>query len=139
MNKSIIVLVGILYSVALFSQSKADQILGQFWTDNKEGKIEIFKKGDTYHGKILWRKVARKDTENPNKSLRDRSVVGIVFMKNFVFNDSKWVDGEVYSIDNGRTYSGKMWLEDGGNTLKMRGFIGISLLGRTASLKRIKK
>lgn len=113
-------------------------ILGQYWTENKEGKIEVYKNNDKYFGKIVWRKEIKKDTENPDKSLRNRSVIGIVFMQDFIFKNGKWVDGKVYSIDNGNTYSGKMWLENRGSTLKMRGYLGISLLGRTATLTRVK-
>jgi len=115
----------------------ADDIIGEYWTDKREGKIEIYQEGDKYFGKILWRKEVRKDTENPNPELRHRSVIGIVFLKDFIFRDKEWVDGSVYSIDNGGTYSGKLWLEDENNTLKMRGYLGFSWIGRTATLSRI--
>jgi uncharacterized protein (DUF2147 family) len=39
--------------------------------------------------------------------------------------------GEILDPENGKTYRAKMKLEDGGKTLHVRGFIGISLLGRT--------
>ncbi|MEM6894498.1 MAG: DUF2147 domain-containing protein [Bacteroidota bacterium] len=120
-----------------FSQAAADKIIGQYWTETKEGKIEVFKKGNAYFGKIIWRKDARLDTENPDEGQQNRSVVGIVFMKDFIFKNDKWVGGEVYSIENGGTYSGKMWLENNGNILKMRGYLGISLLGKTATLSRV--
>jgi uncharacterized protein (DUF2147 family) len=42
---------------------------------------------------------------------------------------NKWEGGKIYDPNNGKTYSCKMTLE--GNTLKVRGFVGISLLGRT--------
>lgn len=121
----------------LSAQQAADDILGQYWTEKREGKIEIFQQGDKYFGKIAWRKEARKDTENPDESLRNRNVIGIIFLQDFVFDGKdEWEDGTVYSIDNGGTYSGRIWLEDDGETLKMRGYMGISLLGRTATLKR---
>ena len=134
----IIILTGLLiFSGMAFAQTKADDIVGIYWTAEKQGKIEIYQKGTTYFGKILWRKEARKDIENPDRSLRSRSVVGIEFLRNFKFDgDDEWVSGEVYSIDNGGTYSGKMWLTDSGKTLKMRGYMGISLLGRTVTLTR---
>jgi len=134
------VLTTILLSLAsvLYGQTEADDILGQFWTDQKEGKVEIFRKDSKYFGKILWRKEARKDTENPDKNLQNRNVVGITFLKDFTFDGTdEWVGGSVYSIDNGGTYSGKIWLEDNGKTLKMRGYVGISLFGRTATLTRV--
>ncbi|MEL6253268.1 MAG: DUF2147 domain-containing protein [Bacteroidota bacterium] len=132
----------ILFSIILsftrgYSQIQADDLLGQYWTEGKEGKIEIYKEGDKFFGKILWRKEARKDSENPDTALRNRSVIGLVFLKDFSFEEEIWTGGSVYSIDNGNTYSGKLWLEDGGQKLKMRGYIGFSLLGRTASLERV--
>ena len=69
-----------------YSQTAEDNIIGQYWTESKEGKIEVFKEDNKYFGKIIWRKDARLDTENPNKNLRSRSVIGIVFMKDFIFN-----------------------------------------------------
>ena len=119
--------------------TEADQILGQYWTDTKEGKIEIYSCGDQYCGKIIWRKDARKDSKNPDASLKERSVIGIEFMEGFTYNPNKkvWDSGTVYSIDNGGTYSGKLWLEQGGKVLKMRGYLGISILGRTATLTRV--
>ncbi|GAA0726023.1 hypothetical protein GCM10009430_32550 [Aquimarina litoralis] len=129
----------LLLSVNAFSQVEADDVIGQFWTENKEGKIQIYKENNKYLGKIIWRKDARLDIENPEESLRNRSVIGIVFMKDFVFDDDKWGDGKIYSIDNGNTYSSKMWLEEDKDILKLRGFVGISLLGKTATLIRVKE
>lgn len=126
---------------SFFSPTPDDKIIGQYWVEGKTGKIEIYNCGDEYCGKIIWRADTRKDVKNPDKTLRNRSVIGITFLKNFIYqvNNEEWTDGTVYSIDNGKTYSGKLWLEDNGQTLKMRGFIGLSLFGRTATLKRVEK
>jgi uncharacterized protein (DUF2147 family) len=43
----------------------------------------------------------------------------------------EYQNGEVLDPENGKIYRAKMKLEDGGKTLHVRGFIGISLLGRT--------
>ncbi|MDK4539902.1 DUF2147 domain-containing protein [Kingella kingae] len=37
-----------------------------------------------------------------------------------------------------KTYSSKATITDGGNTLKVRGFVGVSLLGRTQTWKRVR-
>ncbi len=116
-----------------------EKIVGEYWTEGKKGKISIYKCEKAYCGSIIWREEARRDTENPNPDLRDRSVVGIEFMKGFTYDSShrQWEGGTVYSIENGGTYRGKMWLEKDGKVLKMRGYIGISLLGKTAVLTRV--
>jgi len=137
MKNFVTILLVSLYTALSYSQTERNKIIGQYCTDTKEGKIEIFKKGDIYYGKIIWRKDTRLDTKNPDKNLLNRSVVGIVFMKDFVFENKKWIDGEINSIENGNTYSGKMWLENNGKTLKMKGYNSISLLGKTATFTTV--
>jgi hypothetical protein len=44
-------------------------------------------------------------------------------------NSTSWSQGKIYDPKNGKTYSCKMTLE--GNELKVRGYVGFSLLGRT--------
>lgn len=120
-----------------FAQTSASDIIGEYWINNQSGKIEIFERQGQYFGKIVWREEVIKDSKNPDPSLRNRSVIGIEFIKNFQFDGSKYKGGTVYSIENGKTYSGKLWLEDQGQTLKMRGFIGVALLGKTMTLDRV--
>ncbi len=115
-----------------------DDILGQYWTTDQTGKIEIIKEDDVFYGKIIWRKETRKDTKNRDVNLRSRDVIGLTFLEGFRFKNGAWVGGSVYSIDNGKTYAGKLWLEENGSVLKMRGHLKVSrLLGRTATLTRI--
>jgi len=65
--------------------------------------------------------------------------MGLKFLWDFKYKAKKnrWVDGKVYDPNNGKTYSAKMSLDDGGRILKMRGYVGISLLGRTAKFERV--
>ena len=73
---------------------------------------------------------------NPDLNLRKKPVLGLEIVKGFAYaGDSKWVDGKVYDPKNGKTYSGKMTLVSP-NQLNLRGFIGISLLGRTTTWTR---
>ena len=125
--------------ITIFGNSPSDAIIGEYWTENKTGKIAIFKCENKYCGRIIWRKDNRKDVENPDKTKRSRNVVGVQFLNDFEYSndESIWLGGTVYSIDNGNTYKGKIWLENNGKTLKMRGFIGFSFIGRTATLKRV--
>ncbi|MEO1653923.1 MAG: DUF2147 domain-containing protein, partial [Bacteroidota bacterium] len=94
------------------SENPADQIIGQYWINDKSGKIAIYKKKDRYFGKIIWRKEVRKDSKNPDPNLRKRSVIGLEFLQDFEYHPAKkqWIKGKVYSIENGGTYRGKIWL-----------------------------
>lgn len=122
-----------------FAQSKstpADKIIGVFWSPKKDAKIEIYKKGNTFSGKSIWVAAPRKDIENPNVSLRKREILGIEILSNFTYKNEEYSNGFIYDPESGKTYNCKMSLN--GDKLKVRGYIGISLLGRTEIFERIK-
>ena len=132
-----------LFALQAFAQTK-DDVLGKWLNPTGEGQIEIYKKGDKYFGKLVWIKdptdengKPKKDEKNPNESLRSKPILGLEILKNFVFDDGKWVDGSIYDPKSGKTYSCKLTLKDD-KQLSIRGFIGVSLIGRTEVWKRIR-
>jgi uncharacterized protein (DUF2147 family) len=133
----IILLVGLV--LKSYAQAPAkDAVLGEWLSENKDGKVLIFKQGDKFFGKISWGKDdTRKDGKNPDERLRNQTIVGSVILKNFEFTGQKWEDGTVYDPNNGKTYSCTMKLS-ATNQLELRGFVGISLLGRTTVWTRVK-
>ncbi|TSD66321.1 DUF2147 domain-containing protein [Inquilinus sp. KBS0705] len=116
-------------------QAAADKILGIYWSPKKDAKIEIYKTGSHYFGKSIWVASPRQDTENPDPSLRSRQVLGIDLLRNFIYEDEGYTQGKVYDPESGKTYDCKMKLN--GDYLKIRGYIGLSLFGRTEVFKRI--
>jgi uncharacterized protein (DUF2147 family) len=139
----------ILTTIPVYAASK-DDIVGIWNNEEKDAKIEIFKCAEKYCGKIIWLKVPsypadskdgvpgtqKLDRNNPDLVLRARPILGLEIVQNFIYKgDNKWVDGKVYDPKNGNTYSGKMTLVLP-NQLDLRGFIGISLLGRTTTWTR---
>jgi len=117
----------------------ADAVLGQYWGEDNRYIIEMYKEGGQYKGRFVWHiEDEKKDENNPNPDLQNRPLVGLTFLTDFQYYErgNRWTDGKAYAADDGSTYSGKIWLEDP-NTLKMRGYIGISLFGRTATFIRI--
>ncbi len=68
--------------------------------------------------------------------MRDRLLVGLEIFNGFSYDgDGEWSGGSIYDPNSGKTYSCKLKLVDH-DTLKVRGFIGISLIGRTETWKR---
>ena len=132
----------VLLSSAVFAQ-KADDILGKWVNSSGEGQITMYKKGDKYFGKLSWIKEPNEngkpktDIKNPDAKLTNNPLVGLDIVKDFVFEEGKWTDGKVYDPKTGKTYSGNMSMT-GLNQLNMRGYIGISLIGRTENWKRVK-
>lgn len=114
----------------------ADKIVSRWLNQEKDAAVEIYKKGNKYFGKIVWMQKEdngdiRYDDNNPDATLRKRRLKNADILKDFTFNGSDtWDGGTVYDPKNGKTYSCKMWMQDG--NLHIRGYIGFSLLGRTA-------
>ena len=69
--------------------------------------------------------------------MRSRELVGLMILSGFVFDgDDTWEDGTIYDPREGKTYSCKMSL-DGTNNLSIRGYMGISLFGRSETWTRV--
>jgi len=118
----------------LFAQANPDAILGIWFNEEKDAKINVYKENGNYFGKIVWHRtgddVSPFDENNPDPELRKRKKVGLVILKDFEYDDGQWEDGTIYDPKSGKTYSCIIKLQkDGG--LHVRGYIGISLLGRT--------
>ncbi len=107
-----------LLSVGLTTSALAADATGIWMRANGSAKIKISKCGGDLCGNIVWLKEPRKDTENPDPKLRDRSLIGsktILGMKSSGTNSWK---GKVYNAEDGKTYSGKMELVSA-NKLKL--------------------
>lgn len=109
-----------------------EKILGVWLSDDQEVKLEIFKKGSKYCGKIVWFKEGKDtgkhpyDVKNPDPSLRKRKILNLVILKDFVYEpkSQKWVKGKIYHPQQGQVYKGMMWLESP-EKLRIRGYWGI--------------
>jgi uncharacterized protein (DUF2147 family) len=112
-----------------------DKIVGLYWSPKKDAKIEIYSSAGRYYGKTVWLPTPKKDDNNPDERLRGRNLLGVNLLTNFTFSDDEYVGGKIYDPANGKTYSCKMTLN--GKSLKVRGYIGISLFGRTETFERI--
>lgn len=136
MKKLILSIFAVVVTCALFAQS-SDPILGKWENSSKEGRIEIFKKGDKYYGKLYWVKDAsKKDVNNPDEKLRSRNLQGLEILTGFTNKGKTYEGGEIYDPKSGKTYSCKMTPK--GDKLEVRGFVGVSLLGRTEVFTRVK-
>ncbi len=121
-----------------------DDVTGRWLNQDKDAVINIYKCGSLYCGNITWLKepnfpaddkkgmagLQKIDRENPDASLRKRPIQGLVILWGFKYSgDNLWEDGRIYDPKEGKTYKCKMTLA--GDKLNIRGFIGISLIGRT--------
>jgi uncharacterized protein (DUF2147 family) len=120
-----------------------DAVLGVWKNGEGTGLIQITKRGDKYYGKIVWLKIPndpngkpRVDEKNPDETLRSRPLKGMENMRDFIYNGKdKWEDGRIYDPKNGHDYACTMTLTNP-NTLEVRGYVGISVFGRTDTWTR---
>jgi len=124
-----------------FAQNhKAGDILGIWYNEEKSSKLQIYQEGTKFFAKIVWLKEPidpetgkpKVDKLNPDPKLRNVPRLGLVILKDFIFDgEDEWKGGTIYDPNNGKTYNSHFQFGDSPNLLKLRGFIGISLLGRT--------
>lgn len=81
------------------------------------------------------------DRHNPDPDKRDRPVVGLQMIKDLDYHVSdndrvEWTNGRVYDADRGRWFDCYVWLADRDH-LKLHGYIGIRVLGRTTTWTRV--
>lgn len=136
--KKIISILLLFISVSVISQN-GDAIIGTYMTDKNEGMVEITKKGSKYFGKLTWTKTPGKlDMNNPDEKQKTDKLAGKEILKDFDFDGKElWHNGTIYDPKNGKTYSCKITRDEKGN-LNVRGFIGVSLLGRTSFWVKVK-
>lgn len=124
----------------------ADAVVGTWLNGTKKGHVQIYKQGGTYFGKLVWlgqpndpgTGKPRMDAKNVDQSKRSRPLMNLPLMYNFKYDgDNVWSDGKIYNPEDGKGYNCKMTLKDS-NTLLVRGYVGISLLGKTQTWIRIK-
>ncbi|MFN4087414.1 MAG: DUF2147 domain-containing protein [Spirosomataceae bacterium] len=123
--------------------NEGDKILGLWKNGEGTGIVQIYKKGDKYFGKIVWLKVPnnpdgtpRTDVNNPNESDRKKLIKGLENLRDFDYvSKNTWENGRIYDPKTGNDYACEMKLVND-NTLEVRGYIGVSLFGRTDVWKR---
>lgn len=146
---ALILIIGLLLGVSPAIAADPDAVMGLWTTRDGKAKVEIFKCGERYCGKLAELKEPnypandskgmggkpKIDRENPSPALGARPLLGLQILQDFTFNGDTWEGGTIYDPENGKTYKCKMKI-DGANKLDVRGFIGISMIGRTETWSR---
>ncbi len=98
--------------------------------------VEIWEEGGKLFGKITQLLDTLPNDPNPKcvkceGELKDQPMIGMKIMWDLKKDGSEWSGGRILDPENGKTYKVYLALEDGGKKLKVRGYVGFSLLGRT--------
>jgi uncharacterized protein (DUF2147 family) len=141
----------LLLAVPPVPADEADEIVGLWITEGEDhARVEIRREGDEYRGRIVWLAEPefpegdtmagriKIDRNNPDPALRERPIVGLEILEGFRWaGGERWTGGKIYDPKNGKTYRCRIRLTEDG-ALRVRGFVGISLLGRTAVWTRFR-
>jgi len=145
MKNLMLLFIAVTFTSYSYSQS-SNQIIGTWITQDGDSKITIAKNDDgTFDGKIIWLKEpnrengeAKLDDKNPDEKLQSRPIKGLEILQGFTYDedDKEWVDGTIYDPKSGSTYKCLMWFDDDPNTLMVKGYIGVSIIGKKVQWKR---
>lgn len=132
MKKTALSTILIVFAIVVSAQNKANDILGYYMSPSGKSILKIYEMNGKYYGKPVWMKEPEQlDSKNPDVSKRNQKVFGSNAIRDFVFNGKDtWEKGHIYDPNNGKTYDCKITRDEKGN-LNVRGYIGISLIGRT--------
>jgi len=103
------------------------------------GQVETYVENGALFGRVTVLRPGRAPDDVCEKcagTLKNQRIMGMIIIRNFHPEGDDWVGGTVVDPENGKEYKGKIWAI-GEDKLGMRGFVGISLIGRTATWTRI--
>ncbi|MGN8158200.1 DUF2147 domain-containing protein [Salinisphaera sp. RV14] len=123
---------------AAAANDKSDDITG-VWQTKTGGYVQVYNNGGRYAGRIVGSASGkpRYDTKNPDPDKRGRRLLGIVILHGLKYQGHGEYDGgHIYDPNSGKTYKAKATLK-GPDTLDARGYIGVSLFGKTQTWHRI--
>lgn len=125
--------------------ASGDEVLGLWYTEGNDSKVEIVRDKDEYRGKIVWLEEevypaddpdagqTKYDRNNPDDKLRLRPLLGLEIVWGFSYDEKneKWEKGHIYDPESGKTYNCNMWLDEEGN-LNVKGSLDKwGLVGRS--------
>ncbi|PIE48398.1 MAG: hypothetical protein CSA40_00670 [Flavobacteriales bacterium] len=138
--KKIILVIALILPIML----NAQDVLGTWKTvDDETGEaksyVEIYKNNGKVYGKII-KLLQEKDQSKPCTACKgkdkDKPIVGLVILKNLSKDGAEFGGGTIMDPNNGKVYKCYITLEED-NKLKVRGYIGFSLMGRTQYWYRV--
>ncbi len=111
-------------------------------TGQEKSVVEITEQDGVLTGKVL--EILTEPEGGKNKlcdkckgERKDQPIVGMTILWDLTQDGDEWNGGHILDPKKGKTYKSKLTVNDAGNELNVRGFIGVAALGRTQTWKRV--
>ncbi len=134
-----------------FAQQKPeDMIIGKWISEQRNLIINVSRENIDFKATIVWFNDSnckgtapmeeRLDTKNPNKSLRNRKIIGSNVLRGLTYNYTikQWENGVIYDATSGKEWQSVAWITKDGK-LKIRGYWELEIFGRTMTFIRLLK
>ena len=134
-------------ALSALAASPADTPTGYWRTiDDKTGKaksiIEISEENGELSGKVV--KLLDRAGKDPNPTCDDcpgerkgQPIKGMTILWGLTQDGEEWTDGTILDPSTGDTYDANVEVTEGGKELDVRGYIGLSIIGRTQTWERV--
>lgn len=123
--------------------SEAFRVVGVWESEEKNLQIEMFEDNGHFAGRMIYFKCSSEDimktstdSENPNKDLRNRKLLGMKLVSRLAYQGKGvWDDGKIYDPNSGRTFEARIQLT-GPNAAIVRGYWKYKWIGRSMVFNR---
>jgi uncharacterized protein (DUF2147 family) len=119
------------------ARAAADNAVGLWRTEDGKGLREMFSCGERLSGRLAGftprpgSTGIPVDDNNPDPARRTQPLCGLMLMGDFRRTaEGAWEDGWIYDPKSGQTYHASV-RPDGPDRLRLRGYVGIPLFGKT--------
>ena len=146
---SVCMLLGLLVPSAASSEPDPLSPEGYWKTIDDDGKtatsvMQLWFYQGKLHGRIVKLYLKQGDDSDPacekcSGANKDKKILGMQILFNLSKDDDEWSGGSILDPESGNSYKCYVQVQQGGKQLKVRGYVGISLLGRTQYWSRTKK
>ena len=130
--------------LSLPERSAAATPVGLWYAEGGAAQVAIEPCGRELCGRVVWLRSPLdedgcdlRDRHNPDPTLRSRRVMGLEVLQGLKPRpNGTWASGSIYDPATGNTYTCYLAL-DGNDRVRLRGYLGIPLLGRTTTWTRV--
>ena len=144
LSASAAVLLLLALGLVMGGRASAASPVGIWYAEGGAAKVAIEPCGEELCGRVVWLRSPLdedgcdlQDRHNPDPTLRARKVEGLEILRGLTWRpDGTWVNGRIYDPASGSTYTCQLAL-DGDDRARLRGYVGIPLLGRTTTWTRV--